>query len=56
MRRKKKAHTRLGSVDRESQIMVLEIETNTRKVDNGLDTCSLQLLGVADTRALQDQW
>lgn len=37
---------RLGTVYRESEIMVLEVETNTWKIDNGLDAGIFQLLGV----------
>lgn len=35
--------------------MVLEVQTDTRKVDNRLDTNGTQLLGVTDTRALKDE-
>jgi hypothetical protein len=40
----------------ESQVVVLEVQTDTGKVDERLDTSLAQLLGVADTRALQDEW
>ena len=48
--------TRLSSVNTKGQVMVLEIETNTRKVDDGLDTNFLELLGITDTATLKDQW
>lgn len=35
--------------------MVLEVESHTGKVDDGLDTGGAELLGVTDTRALEDQ-
>lgn len=35
--------------------MVLEVESHTGKVDDGLDAGSAELLGVTDTRALEDQ-
>ena len=37
------------------KVVVLEVETNTRKVDLGLDTRGPELGGVADTRSLEDQ-
>ena len=36
--------------------MILEIQSDAGKVDNGLDSGSTELLGVTDTRALQNQW
>ena len=45
----------LGTVRREGEVVVLEVETNTRKVDLGLDTRGPELGGVADTRSLEDQ-
>lgn len=38
---------RLGSVDGEGQVMVLKIETDTREVDDRLDTDAAELLRVA---------
>lgn len=35
--------------------MILEVQPNARQIDNRLDTHSLELLGVTDARALQDQ-
>ena len=35
--------------------MILEIESNTRKINLGLDASSAKLLGVTDTRALKNQ-
>lgn len=35
--------------------MVLEVESHTGKINNGLDTSGAELLGVTDTRALKDQ-
>lgn len=49
-------HTRLGTVDRERQVMVLEVKTDTWEVDDGLDASLLELLGITDTRSLKDQW
>lgn len=51
-----KGCTGLSSVNTEGQVVVLEIEANTRKVNNGLDTNSLELSGITDTAALKDQW
>lgn len=36
--------------------MVLEVQADTWEVDDGLDASLLQLLGIADTRSLKDQW
>jgi hypothetical protein len=36
--------------------MILEVETNTRKIHERLDARSLQLSGITDTRALEDEW
>jgi len=47
---------RLGTEDRECQVMILEVQTDTREVDYRLDASLLQLLGVTDTTALEDQW
>ena len=46
---------RLGPVHREGEVVVLEVESHTGKVDDGLDTSGAELLGVTDTRALEDQ-
>jgi hypothetical protein len=35
--------------------VVLEVESHTGKVNNGLDTSGAELLGVTDTRSLEDQ-
>lgn len=35
--------------------MILEVETHTRQVNLRLNTCSTELLGVTDTRALENQ-
>jgi hypothetical protein len=37
--------TRLGTVDRESEIMILEVETHTRKVNNRLDASLFNFSG-----------
>jgi hypothetical protein len=47
---------RLRAVCGESQVVVLEVQTDTGKVDKGLDACLAELLRVADTRALQNEW
>jgi hypothetical protein len=36
--------------------VVLEVETNTGQVHKRLDACLTELLWVADTRALEDEW
>jgi hypothetical protein len=36
--------------------MILEVETNTREIHDRLDARSLQLLGITNTRALEDEW
>lgn len=46
----------LGSVWSEGQVVVLEVETNAGKIDERLDTGLAELLWVANTRALEDQW
>jgi len=45
----------LRAVGGEGQVVILEVETNTGKVDEGLDASLAELLGVTDTRALQDE-
>jgi hypothetical protein len=49
-------HTRFSTENREREVMILEIETNTRQVHNSLNASLLQLLRVTDTRSLEDQW
>lgn len=46
---------RLRPVHREGEVVVLEVAANTRQVDQRLDAGAAQLLGVSDTRALQDK-
>jgi len=46
----------LRAVCGECQVVILEVETDTGEVDEGLDASLAKLLGVADTRALQDEW
>lgn len=48
-------NVRFGSVGGEGQVVVLEVETDTRKIDQGLDTSLAKLFGVANTRALEDK-
>lgn len=43
-------------ITRESQIVVLEVQTDARKVYNGLYADFLQLLFVANTTSLKNQW
>ena len=47
--------TRLSTEDGESEVVILEVQSNARKVDDGFDACLLQLLGVTDAATLQDQ-
>lgn len=47
---------RLSSINTEMEIMVLEIQTDTRKVDNRLHAHLLELLGVTDAGTLKDEW
>jgi hypothetical protein len=35
-----------GAVHREGQVVVLEVETDTRKIDDGLDSGAAELVGV----------
>jgi hypothetical protein len=35
-----------GPVNRECEVVILEVETNTRKIDDGLDTNFAEFLGV----------
>ena len=37
------------------QVVVLEVETNSWKIDHGLDANLLQFLGVTNTRSLKDK-
>jgi hypothetical protein len=46
----------LSSVNRKGKIVILEVESYARKIYNRLDSRSLQLLRVTNTRALEDQW
>lgn len=46
----------LSTVCGKGQVVVLEVETDTRKIDKRLDASLAELLGVTDTRALQDEW
>ena len=48
--------SRLGTINGESKVVVLEVETDTGKVDFGLDTDLLELLGITDTRTLEHKW
>ncbi len=48
--------TRLSTEDREGQVMILEVQTNARKVDDWLNAGLLQLLGVTDPTSLKNQW
>jgi len=48
--------TGLGTIGREREVVVLEVQTDARKVDDRLDARLLQLLGVTDTAALEDEW
>jgi hypothetical protein len=45
----------LGTVDGEGEVVVLEVETNTRKVDEWLDASLAELVRVTDTRSLEDK-
>lgn len=47
---------RLSSVGGEGQVVVLEVQTNTGQVDQGLDASLAKLLGVTNTRALENEW
>lgn len=46
---------RLSAVGGEGQVMILEVETNTRKINKRLDASLAKLLWVTDTRALKDE-
>ena len=46
---------RLGTVGRESKIVVLEVETNTGQVNLALHACFLEFLGVSNARSLEHQ-
>ena len=46
----------LGTVRGEGGVVVLEVETNTGKVNLRLDASGPELRGVTDTRSLEDQW
>ena len=47
--------SRLGSIRREGEVMVLEVQTNTWEVHFGLDTGLLELLRVTNTGPLENQ-
>lgn len=44
---------RLGSIGRKGKVVILEVETDTRKIDHRLDTGFTQLLRVTDSGALK---
>lgn len=46
---------RLCAVDGECEVVVLEVQTDSREVDDGLDASCAKLLWVANTRALEDK-
>jgi len=46
---------RLSTVYRECEVVVLEVETDTRKVNYGLNASGTKLIGVTDTRSLEDE-
>lgn len=46
----------LGPVGGEGQVVILEIETDTRQIDQRLNASLAKLLRAADTRALEDEW
>lgn len=46
---------RLGAIDGEREVVVLEVETNTRKVDKGLDASLAKLRWVTNTGSLEDE-
>jgi hypothetical protein len=46
---------RFSTVGCEGQVVILEVETNTGKIDKRLDTGLTELLWVTDTRALKDE-
>jgi len=48
--------TGLSTIDRECQIMILEVQPHTREVDDRLDASLFQLLWVTNTTALKNQW
>lgn len=49
-------HVRLRTVSGEGEVVVLEVETDTGQVDQGLHASLAELLGIADTRALENEW
>lgn len=49
-------NVRLGTEDGKRKVVILEVETNTREVDERLDAGLTELLGVADTRSLENEW
>jgi hypothetical protein len=36
--------------------VILEVESNARKINEWLDACLAELLGVTDTRSLKNKW
>lgn len=48
-------NTRLGAVGGKGEVMILEVETDAREVDERLDTRLAKLLGVTDTGTLEDE-
>jgi hypothetical protein len=46
---------RLGSVRGKGEIVVLEVEADTREVDDGLDTNFAEFLWVTNTRSLENK-
>ena len=47
---------RLCAVGGKCEIVVLEVETDSRQVNFAFDARSLELLGIANSRALKDEW
>lgn len=47
---------RLGTVGREGEVVVLEVETNARQVNLALHAGFLEFLGVSDAGALEHKW
>lgn len=46
---------RLGTVGRESKVVVLEVETNAGQVNLALHACFVEFLGVSDARSLEHE-
>lgn len=47
---------RLGTIDGEGQVVILEVAAHTWQVDQRFHASSAQLLGVTESRALEDKW